>query len=224
MEGGMTIYFLADGTMLGRESYRPLGPAILPDTELRIEHEGNLWQNRRGWIAQGQIYEGQGPNAAPDAIALRPDGTEIAVTLLDRAVADAARVSYPVRGIFCYGTLMRGEARFYFLSEGGLDRIVPAEMPGTLYHLGSYPGMTLDARGARVKGELAYPSDLENRLVCLDAVENFFGIGHPGNLYRRVVVPVDAGGGLVERAWIYLWTGDPTGHPVISSGDWRARS
>jgi len=220
----MTIYFLADGMVPGRDLYRPLGPATLPDTELRIEHERNLWQNRRGWIVQGQIYERQGGNAAPDAMALRPDGTEIAVALLDEAVADAARVSYPVRGIFCYGTLMRGEERFHFLSEGGLDRIVPAETPGTLYDLGSYPGMKREAQGGRVRGELAYPSDLETRLECLDAVEDFFGLGNPGNLYRRVVVPVDTGGGLIERAWIYLWTGDPAGHPVIASGDWRVRS
>ena len=121
----------------------------------------------------------------------------------------------PTRHVFVYGTLRRGEANDITRLRPAPRFVGPAQVPGTLYHLGGYPGLRLQG-DTPVRGEVyAIEPALEMVLDEIEAV-------HPqqSDEYRKREVRV-----WVALRWLdcLVYEIQPThvqGRPVIDSGDW----
>jgi gamma-glutamylcyclotransferase (GGCT)/AIG2-like uncharacterized protein YtfP len=121
--------------------------------------------------------------------------------------------------LFTYGTLMRGQRSHAILEPRVRSDHGPALITGaSLVRIDWYPGLVLSGEGA-VHGELYEVEDVANLLQELDIYEDFLGYEQPGSLYRRSLVEVasDAGSML---AWTYIYLGDSSAFPLISSGRW----
>jgi gamma-glutamylcyclotransferase (GGCT)/AIG2-like uncharacterized protein YtfP len=127
-----------------------------------------------------------------------------------------------VEYIFVYGTLMRGMANAHLLAPFAVETMA-AEMAGRLYHLTDYPAVVLNP-ACRVKGEVVRGDDIDKALELLDDLEDYFGPGHPDNLYDRVLTEVTAADGRRIAAWVYVWA-RPEELPEIATnvagGCWR---
>jgi gamma-glutamylcyclotransferase (GGCT)/AIG2-like uncharacterized protein YtfP len=113
--------------------------------------------------------------------------------------------------IFIYGTLRRGCARSMSVRFPDSVFIAGAEVSGSLYDLGSYPGLRLDDSGSSVTGEV-YQVDDET-LRELDEFE-------ASSYYRRKQVVIPHGGDT-----LMCWTYEPDPEfysldKLITSGDW----
>lgn len=135
---------------------------------------------------------------------------------------DAARGERPepaVSSLFVYGTLMTGE-RTHDLVAGHVNGSArPAAFRGgALIKIDWYPGLVLEQEGT-VTGEVFDLRDPAKALGALDPYEDFLGYDRPDSLYRRSVVRVLTNPA-ATLAWTYVYTGDPSAHPRIVSGDW----
>jgi gamma-glutamylaminecyclotransferase len=115
------------------------------------------------------------------------------------------------RLVFVYGTLLAGERNHHYLARARLVLEARTEPAFTLYDLGSYPGLVHGGSDA-VLGEVYEVDRLT--LAALDGLEE-----HP-DFYRRtrIVLP----GGTAAETYL-LTSSQVAGHPIISSGSWRAR-
>ena len=109
-----------------------------------------------------------------------------------------------------YGTLMRGFGAQRALGlEAALRFEGACRIPGVLWDLGPYPGLT--AGDGEVIGEL-FSLDSESTLAALDEFE--------GDEYeRRELLLADP----PVKAWVYLLRQAPEGRPRVESGCWRTR-
>jgi len=124
--------------------------------------------------------------------------------------------------VFVYGTLLRGQSRDGVWQHHRLRRALLAHTPGRLHAThDDYPVMSLGDASGRVHGDLIEPEDLQRLLPELDAIEEYDPTRARGNLFVRVIVPVQVGPRW-ERAWAYVGGDTLTPGPVIASGDWRA--
>jgi gamma-glutamylcyclotransferase (GGCT)/AIG2-like uncharacterized protein YtfP len=90
-----------------------------------------------------------------------------------------------------------------------------------LFDLGSYPGMTVsEADSQAVIGEVYQLHDPASILPVLDAYEGCGPNDPPPHPYERRRIAVTLDDGTSSEAWAYLFRGDTTGKPVISSGDY----
>ena len=115
--------------------------------------------------------------------------------------------------IFVYGSLMKGESNYSFLSDRSSEYVKKAvtKRGFTLYDLGDFPGMVRGGTGS-VIGEIHKVSAFTRKR--LDQLE-----GHP-QLYRRHIIKLQCG----TRVEAYiLGEGFVRGRPIIESGDWRDR-
>jgi len=115
--------------------------------------------------------------------------------------------------IFVYGTLRRGSARSIFIRFPRSEFIADAKVSGTLYDLGTYPGLLLDESDSKVIGEV-YEVDDET-LRELDDFE-------ASSAYLRKQVDIFVG---TQRrvCWIYVPEQNPQFYldrTLITSGDW----
>jgi gamma-glutamylcyclotransferase (GGCT)/AIG2-like uncharacterized protein YtfP len=129
------------------------------------------------------------------------------------AVARDTAAPLTIRHLFVYGTLMQGEANAHHLE--GVPRI-PGSVTGRLHDCGAYPALCLEA--GEVQGEVV-ELPLE-RLAGMDALEGSEPGGAPGGMYRRSVLPVRTGTGII-RAYAYVMD-DAARFPLIPAGDWRS--
>jgi gamma-glutamylcyclotransferase (GGCT)/AIG2-like uncharacterized protein YtfP len=140
----------------------------------------------------------------------------------DEGFAAAAQGVSPAatpNALFAYGTLMRGE-RSHGLLESRVQRVHgPAQVAGaSLVEIDWYPGLVLSDRGA-VHGELYEVDEIDTLLRELDAYEDFAGYDRPDSLYRRSLVNAVTSVGSA-LAWTYIYLGDPSSFPLISTGRW----
>ncbi|UUZ63257.1 gamma-glutamylcyclotransferase [Polaromonas sp. P1(28)-13] len=135
----------------------------------------------------------------------------------------------PVRHVFVYGTLRRGEQRDINRLQPAPRWVGQASVPGTLHDLGAYPGLVLGGQG-RVRGEVyEISAELERQL---DEIEDVWPQQSGEYAKREVVVQIDElptqqPGRLDRQApeevvcLLYEIAPDRTsGKPVIASGDW----
>ncbi|GGU16671.1 MULTISPECIES: gamma-glutamylcyclotransferase family protein [Streptomyces] len=129
------------------------------------------------------------------------------------------------RPFFVYGTLRPGAYNHDRFLLGRTVREEPARLPGGLLYEG--PGYPYAVPGeGEIAGELltAAPGAYGELLSVLDALEEYFGPGHPLNLYERAereVVRVADGTSVL--AWVYFAApGTLLGEPV-AGGDWFRR-
>jgi len=119
------------------------------------------------------------------------------------------------RLFFVYGTLRQGD-------DNDITRLSPAprfigtaQIRGTMYHLGGYPGVTLSGEG-QIAGEVyAVQSELETQL---DAIESEYPAQSDEYAKRAIEIHVQ---GRIQRCHVYEINPSYTqGKPVITSGDW----
>ena len=133
-------------------------------------------------------------------------------TITDTSTTPASRY------VFVYGTLRRGEER-------DINRLSPApifvgssQIKGTLYQLGSYPGMRLGGQQA-VQGEVyQITRELERQLDVIESV-----LPQPTGEYERREVVVQCIG-LALSCLVYEASAQTVlGKALIVSGDWLQR-
>lgn len=145
----------------------------------------------------------------------------------------------PVRHVFVYGTLRRGEQR-------DINGLLPAprwigraSVPGVMFHLGGYPGVVLGEEGGgmgRVHGEVYKISAALERQ--LDAIEEVWPQRSGEYVKRQLVVRLDGpeqqgathprcrtgGASRAVLCVVYEVAQERAqGKPVIASGDWAHR-
>jgi gamma-glutamylcyclotransferase (GGCT)/AIG2-like uncharacterized protein YtfP len=109
--------------------------------------------------------------------------------------------------LFVYGTLHPARApREIAAAARRLKSIGPATIRGTLYNLGEYPGVVLDATGPPIPGELFTVPDATT-LAALDAYEDFRPGDPPGSLFLRVETTATKPDGSLVTCLIYAYNG-----------------
>lgn len=122
--------------------------------------------------------------------------------------------------LFVYGTLRPGSRHpmAKFLAEHA-RHIGPAEMPGRLYDLGRYPGMT-DAQDAddQVKGDVF---QIEDAIQVLGRLDEYEGVtGDAPRLFERKSGIAKLEDGSKLTAWFYEYQGATRSEGRIWSGDY----
>jgi len=128
----------------------------------------------------------------------------------------------PLRHVFVYGTLRRGDVRDITRLDPPPRFVGMASVAGRLYDLGPYPGVQLGGEG-RVVGEVYVISEALERV--LDEIEEVWP-QQTGEYCKREVSaqldPAAGGGALVCLA--YEINPDRIEHkPLITHGDWLRR-
>ena len=113
--------------------------------------------------------------------------------------------------VFVYGTLRRGSARAMSIRFPGSRFVADAQVRGSLYDLGAYPGLLLDDSNSLVVGEV-YEVDNET----LSKLDDFESSGH----YWRKQVKISLGT-QSKKCWIYAPNPEAFARDtLIVSGDW----
>ena len=126
-----------------------------------------------------------------------------------------------LRHVFVYGTLRRGEQRDINRLRPAPVWVGPGHVVGTLYDLGSYPGLVL-GQGDKVLGEVYEISAELERL--LDEIEEVWP--QDSGEYTRCHVPVALQvepAGKVQEQVCLVYAVNPArtqGRAVIACGDW----
>lgn len=131
--------------------------------------------------------------------------------------------------LFVYGTLLSGDT-----GPGGRaqrDRLARearvlgrATVPGRLYHLGRYPGLSREAGlGEIVHGELLELPTPDKTLAWLDAYEGIIPGDHPHNEYERTMMDVTLASGERVAAWTYVYRQSIADKALIATGRWLDR-
>lgn len=129
------------------------------------------------------------------------------------------------RFVFVYGTLRKGE-------RNDITRLLPApryigaaSLPGTLYHLGDYPGLLLPREpfaslSGRVAGEVyAMEAALEQRL---DEIEGI--LPHDRGEYAKRQCVLDVAGQQFDCLVYEINPDQLQNRSVIAHGDWVRRN
>lgn len=127
--------------------------------------------------------------------------------------------------VFVYGTLRQGESNHSWIADQ-IKSSIPASVRGWLFDLGPYPAMTLGM--GWVPGDLVELKNPEKAFQQLDILEDYFGPGHPNNLYERVDTEAFLEGGEREMCQVYIFPERRKEDQVmidrlLPGGDWRSR-
>ena len=119
------------------------------------------------------------------------------------------------RHVFVYGTLRRGEANDINRLHPAPRFVGTAQLRGTLYHLGQYPGLRLIG-DTLVQGEVyAISAPLE---AVLDEIEAVYP--QQSDEYSKAVVHVEVDGQALECLIYLINPAYVTGKPLLQGGDW----
>jgi gamma-glutamylcyclotransferase (GGCT)/AIG2-like uncharacterized protein YtfP len=124
-----------------------------------------------------------------------------------------------LRHVFVYGTLRKGESNDITALQPAPTYVGPAQIFGTLYHLGRYPGVMLGGQ-QWVQGEVyAISPELE---LKLDEIESVYPAQIDEYLKREIPVTTQAAAGpqLIVCLVYEINPSYAQGKPVIASGDW----
>ncbi len=121
------------------------------------------------------------------------------------------------RHVFVYGTLRKGGRNDVTRYSPAPRYVAHGHVAGTLYDLGSYPGVVLGGPG-RVAGEIyAITLNLEAQLDLLEEVQP----GGSGEYIKREVA-VAVGDERFTCLVYEIHPGRMKGKPVVACGDWLA--
>ena len=119
--------------------------------------------------------------------------------------------------LFVYGTLRRGLRLHHHLQ--GAVYLGEARIAGSLYDIGTYPGLVVNPSPGWVSGEL-FKVD-EEMIQSLDAVEEYNPEEPERSEYLRRVVTVWTPTGVPMKAVTYIFNRDVQGFVFIDSGDYK---
>ena len=119
--------------------------------------------------------------------------------------------------LFVYGTLRRGLRLHHHLQ--GAVYLGEARIAGSLYDIGTYPGLLVNPSPGWVSGDL-FKVDAE-MIQCLDAVAEYNPEEPERSEYLRRVVPVWTPTGVPMKAVTYIFNRDVQGFVFIDSGDYK---
>ena len=128
---------------------------------------------------------------------------------------DETRPSSPLRCVFVYGTLRKGGTNDITRLHPAPRFVGTAQVQGTLYHLGAYPGLVLGGAGSVVGEVYAIGPGLELRL---DAIEEIHG--RPDDEYFKREVRLLVEGDPIDCLVYEINPDRLTAAPRIDSGDW----
>jgi gamma-glutamylcyclotransferase (GGCT)/AIG2-like uncharacterized protein YtfP len=127
----------------------------------------------------------------------------------------------PITNLFVYASLREGfENPFFEYIKNHFDLVGTGYVHGALYDLGDFP-VGVPHASSRIKGELyeaKSPEDFDWSIAQLDDYEGMNPEEGERAMYKRMVETIDCNG-QVYRAWIYWYTGEIGGHPMVESGD-----
>ena len=122
--------------------------------------------------------------------------------------------------LFVYGTLLDGAAPAAMEAVcRRLRRCGPAVVFGTLYDLGSYPGIVLEG-DKLVSGEVVGVSSA-SMWLRLDTYEGFDRANPERSLYRRERTRATLADGEAVDCWVYVYNRDLGDAAMIDCGCWR---
>lgn len=119
--------------------------------------------------------------------------------------------------LFVYGTLRRG-LRLHHQLQGAVY-LGEARIAGSLYDIGTYPGLLVNPSPGWVSGEL-FKVD-EEMIQSLDALEEYNPEEPERSEYLRRVVTVWTPTGVPMKAVTYIFNRDVQGFVFIDSGDYK---
>lgn len=124
--------------------------------------------------------------------------------------------------LFVYGALRRSTGTEGTRSLNAMSRFVASgRSRGSLFHLGSYPGMTVGpSDDSWVSGEVYRLNDPSSALPVLDAYEGCSPAEPSPHEFERRPVNVLLDDGQLVRAWAYVYSLDTAGKARIPSGDY----
>ncbi len=125
--------------------------------------------------------------------------------------------------LFVYGSLRQG---FNHTAYGYITQyftlVGNGKAKGVLYDLGSYPAAVPDENEHQIVGELyciIHEDEFEYAIAQLDDYEGVHASYDQTSYYKRAITSVMLEDGSEHQAWIYWYTGDIQGKPVVESGD-----
>lgn len=119
---------------------------------------------------------------------------------------------------FVYGTLKVGGGLAKSF-DGVRTSVKVGKIKGTLYDLGSFPGVKLTGTSTII-GEVHTYTDSVLVEKALDRIEGFIEKGHPQNLYNRRQIQVETDAGL-ETCVMYEFAKDISTFNKIKNGIWK---
>lgn len=124
--------------------------------------------------------------------------------------------------LFVYGTLRKDVRNTMFhLLESNADFVGHAWVQGSLFDLGSYPGLVVTSDGeGRVRGEVYELDAADTTLDRLDAYEGCGAADPEPHLFKRAKIEVCFDSGMRSHAWGYVYQGSLRGLREIRSGDY----
>lgn len=120
--------------------------------------------------------------------------------------------------IFVYGTLKVG-GRFSKRFDPVRTSVKTGSIKGTLYDLGSFPGVKLESNSIII-GEVHTYTQAKDVEAALDRIEGYFGEKHPHNLYNKRQVEVQTEDG-IETCLMYEFAKDVKKFTKIKEGVWK---
>lgn len=125
--------------------------------------------------------------------------------------------------LFAYGTLRPGLAPAEIApAVAQLKPIGEGHLPGTLYHLGHYPGVVLTPVSGEVHGIVfELPEDPQTAATLLaqfDTYEDFHPHSPADSLFVRVQHPVTLADGRSLPCWVYLYNQPPGSALILGDG------
>ena len=129
----------------------------------------------------------------------------------------------PSYNLFVYGSLRQGfnHAAYEYIKQY-FELVGHGRARGILYDLGPYPAAVPSMDEHRIVGELyriIHADEFEYAIAQLDDYEGVDASYDQPALYRREQTSVLLEDGKEEMAWIYWYTGDIAGKPIVESGD-----
>lgn len=125
------------------------------------------------------------------------------------------------QSLFVYGTLLPGLAPPAMRDlVGRMKPMGPASVRGSLYHLGAYPGLVLDASGSVIHGQLLEVPDDPALWLRMDSYEGFSPTDADRSLFRRVRATVTLPAADAVISWVYVYNGQPDAASLIPTGVW----
>jgi gamma-glutamylcyclotransferase (GGCT)/AIG2-like uncharacterized protein YtfP len=130
--------------------------------------------------------------------------------------------SQKVYHLFVYGSLLSGfKSPAYEYMSRYFHLVAPATIRGTLYDMGEYPAAVPSGEGNEIKGELYRIKNEPEFSYAIGQLDDYEGVRPEegeAKLYHRELTDVFHDN-TNTRAWVYWYSGDVQGKPVIASGD-----